>query len=143
MFLARSFPVSLKLAVMANSCSSDSNRMLENPSAACPMRNRLSLYVDYCKAFCALAKNFVLVMANSCSSGSNGTLENPSAAFPCEIGSRCYVNYRMAFCVFAKNSALVIAYTLVNAFTRSAYISCKVIPSFSATRREGKFVLFW
>ena len=75
MFLARSFPVSLQLAVRANSCSSGSNRTLENPSAACPMRNRLSLYVNYRRAFCALAKNFVLVMANSCSSGSNGTLE--------------------------------------------------------------------
>ena len=71
----RSFPVSPQLAVRASSCSSDSNRMLENPSAASPMRNRLSLYVDYCRAFCALAKNFVLVMANSCSSDSNGTLE--------------------------------------------------------------------
>ena len=106
------------------------------------MRNRLSLYVDYCRAFCVSAKNFVLVMANSCSSGSNGTLENPFSAFPCETGSRCYVNYHMAFCVFAKNSVLVIAYTLVTVFTGSAYISCKVIPSFSATRREGKFVLF-
>ena len=84
------------------------------------MRNRLFLYVNYRRAFCALAKNFVLVMANSCSSGSNGTLENPFAAFPCEIGSRCYVNYRMAFCVFAKNSVLVIAYTLVTVFTGSA-----------------------
>ena len=82
MFLARSFLVSLQLVVKANSCSSDNNRMPENPSAACPMRNRLSLYVDYCRAFCALAKNFVLVMANSCSSGSNRTLENPSAASP-------------------------------------------------------------
>ena len=96
MFLARSFPVSPQLVVKANSCSSDNNRMPENPSAACPMRNRLSLYVDYCRAFCALARN----------------------------------------------SALVMAYTLVKMFTGSAYISCKVIPSFSATRREGKFVLF-
>ena len=126
----------------ANSCSSGSNRTLENPSAACPMRNRLSLYVNYRRAFCALAKNFVLVMANSCSSSSNGTLGNPFAAFPSEIGSRCYVNYRMAFCVFAKNSALVMAYTLVNVFTGSVSVSCKVIPSFSTTRHEGKFVLF-
>ena len=96
MFLARSFLVSLQLAEMGNWCFSDNNRMLENPSAACPMRNRLSLYVDYCRAFCVSAKNFTLV----------------------------------------------IAYTLVNVFTGSAYISCKVIPSFSATRREGKFVLF-
>ena len=88
MFLARSFPVSLKLAVRANSCSSDSNRMLENPSAACPMRNRLSLYVDYCKAFCALAKNFVLVRASLCSSDNNRMLENRFAAFPCETGFR-------------------------------------------------------
>ena len=97
MFLARSFLVSLQLAMRASSCSSDSNRMLKNPFAACPMRNRLSLYVDYCRAFC----------------------------------------------VFAKNSALVIAYTLVTVFTGSVSVSCKVIPSFSATRREGKFVLFW
>ena len=88
MFLARSFPVSLKLAVRANSCSSDSNRMLENPSAACPMRNRLSLYVDYCKAFCALAKNFVLVRASLCSSDNNRMLENRFAASPCETGFR-------------------------------------------------------
>ena len=88
MFLARSFPVSLKLAVRANSCSSDSNRMLENPSAACPVRNRLSLYVDYCKAFCALAKNFVLVRASLCSSDNNRMLENRFAAFPCETGFR-------------------------------------------------------
>ena len=76
--------------------SSDNNRMLKNPSAACPMRNRLSLYVDYCRAF--------------------------------------YVS--------AKNSALVIAYTLVSVCIGFTYVSCKVIPSFSATRHEGKFVLF-
>ena len=33
----------------------------------------------------------------------------------------------------------MIAYMLVNAFTGSVSVSCKVIPSFSATRREGKF----
>ena len=142
MFLARSFPVSPQLAVRASSCSSDNNRMPENPSAACPCEIVSRCYVNYRRAFCALAKNFVLVMANSCSSGSNGTLENPFAAFPCETGSRCYVNYRMAFCVFAKNSVLVIAYTLVSVCIGFTYVSCKVIPSFSATRREGKFVLF-
>ena len=143
MFLARSFLVSLQLVVKANSCSSDSNRMLKNPSAACPMRNRLSLYVDYCRAFCALEKNFVLVMANSCSSGSNGTLKNPSAACPMPNRLSLYVDYCRAFYVSAKNSVLVIAYTLVTIFTGSVSVSCKVIPSFSATRREGKFVLFW
>ena len=31
----------------------------------------------------------------------------------------------------------MIAYMLVNAFTGSVSVSCKVIPSFSATRREA------
>ena len=55
--------------------SSDNNRMLKNPSAAFPYEIVSRCYVNYRRAFCALAKNFVLVMANSCSSGSNGTLE--------------------------------------------------------------------
>lgn len=143
MFLARSFPVSPQLAVRASSCSSDNNRMPENPSAACPCEIVSRCYVNYRRAFCALAKNFVLVMANSCSSGSNGTLENPFAACPMRNRLSLYVDYCRAFCVFAKNSALVIAYTLVTVFTGSVSVSCKVIPSFSATRREGKFVLFW
>lgn len=50
--------------------------------------------------------------------------------------------YSRAFYVSAKNSALVIAYTLVSVCIGFTYVSCKVIPSFSATRREGKFVLF-
>ena len=97
MFLARSFPVSPQLAVRASSCSSDNNRMPENPSAACPCEIVSRCYVNYRRAFCALAKNFVLVMANSCSSGSNGTLENPFAACPMRNRLSLYVDYCKAF----------------------------------------------